>query len=207
MCVTRVCRPPHPNGILSPTIQTGRALFSINTTLTAIHMHLIRQFVYKQSTFQSVKGQNRRIKFRSGDGSHHLGMWWTIVLHISWSTVSQRMSYEQMAKFRHIRGSAASDEQTTERPRDDWLLISLKDSNIPATVTIKTVMFIKLHLVWTIRSIWWIGCFDLILGMWPDLTWPNCLYNPELTLPGRCSVNALPRELNYRKHVIQFHDL
>ena len=87
MCVTRVCRPPHPNGILSSTIQTGWALFSINTTLTAIHMHLISQFACKQSTFQSVRGHDLRIKSRSGDGSRHLGMWWTIVLHISWSTV------------------------------------------------------------------------------------------------------------------------
>ena len=87
MRATRVCRPPHPNGILSSTMQTGWALFSINTTLTAIHMHLISQFACKRSTFQSVKGHNRRIKSRSGDGSRHLGMWWTIVLHISWSAV------------------------------------------------------------------------------------------------------------------------
>ena len=90
MCVTRVCRPPHPNGILPSTIQTRWALFSINTTLTAIHMHLISQFACKQSTFQSVRGHNLRIKSRSGDGSRHLGMWWTIVLHISWSTVIQK---------------------------------------------------------------------------------------------------------------------
>ena len=87
MCATRVCRPPHSNGILSSTIQTGWALFSINTRHTAIHTHLISQFACKQSTFQSVKGQNQRIKSRSGDGSRHLGMWRTIVLHISWSTV------------------------------------------------------------------------------------------------------------------------
>ena len=88
MRATRVCRPPHPNGILSSTIQTEWPLFSINTTLTAINMHLISQFACKQSTFQSVKGHNRRIKSRSGDGSRHLGMWWTIVLHISCSTVN-----------------------------------------------------------------------------------------------------------------------
>ena len=87
MCVTRVCRPPHPNGILSSTIQTGWALFSINTTLTAIHMHFISQFACKQSTFQSVRGHSLRIKSRSGDGSCRLGMWWTIVHHISWSMV------------------------------------------------------------------------------------------------------------------------
>ena len=28
----------------------------------------------------------------------------------------------------------------------------------------------KLRLVWAVRPIWWMGCFDLILGMWPDLT-------------------------------------
>ena len=89
MRATRVCRPPHPNGILSSTMQTGWALFSINTTLIAIHMHLISQFACKRSTFQSVKGPNRRIKSRSGDGSRHLGMWWTIVLHISWSTAAR----------------------------------------------------------------------------------------------------------------------
>ena len=41
-----------------------------------------------QSTFHSVKGHNRRLKSRSGDGSRHLGMWWTIILHISWFTVN-----------------------------------------------------------------------------------------------------------------------
>ena len=87
LCVFRVCRLPHPSGILSSTMQTEWALFSINTTHTAIHMHLISQFTCKQSTFQSVRGHNLRIKSRSGDGSRHLGMWWTIVLHISWSTV------------------------------------------------------------------------------------------------------------------------
>ena len=55
MRATRVCRPPHPNGILSSTIQTGWALFSINTTLPAIHTHLISQFACKQSTFHTVK--------------------------------------------------------------------------------------------------------------------------------------------------------
>ena len=90
MCATRVCRPPHPNGILSSTIQTGWALFSIKTTSPAIHTHLISQFACQQSTFHSVKGHNRTIKSRSGDGSRHLGMWWTIVLHISWSTLLVR---------------------------------------------------------------------------------------------------------------------
>ena len=87
MRATRVCHPPHPNGILSSTIQTGWALFSINTALTAIHMYLISKFACKQSTFQSVQVHNWRIKSRSGDGLRHLGMWWTIVLHISWFTV------------------------------------------------------------------------------------------------------------------------
>ena len=68
---------------------------------------------------------------------------------------------------------------------DDWLLISLKDSNMQATVTMKIIMFIKLRLVWAIYPIWWIGCFGLILC---DLTWPNCLDNLELTLLGRCFV-------------------
>ena len=88
MRAIRICRPPHPNGIFSSTIQTGWALFFMNTTLPAIHTHLIGQFACKQSTFHSVKGHSRTIKSRSGDGSRHLGMWWTIVLHISWSTVS-----------------------------------------------------------------------------------------------------------------------
>ena len=87
MRANRVCRPPHPNGILSSTIQTGWALFSMNTTPPAIHTHLISRFACKQSTFHSVEVHNRTIKSRSGDGSRHLGMWWTIVLHISWSTV------------------------------------------------------------------------------------------------------------------------
>ena len=88
MRATRLCRPPHPNGILSSTIQNGWALFSINITLPAIHTHLISQFECKQSTFHRVKVHNRTIRSRSGDGSRHLRMWWAIVLHISWSTVT-----------------------------------------------------------------------------------------------------------------------
>ena len=53
---------------------------------------------------------------------------------------------------------------------DHWLLISLKDSNMQATVTMKNFVFIKLHLVWAIRPIWWMGWYDLIVGVWPDLT-------------------------------------
>ena len=87
-------RPPHP----AESSTTSCRLFqghqnhwmdtiSYTSTCPAIHMHLICQFACIQSTFHSVKGHNRRIKSRSGDGSRHLGMWWTIVLHISWSTV------------------------------------------------------------------------------------------------------------------------
>ena len=53
---------------------------------------------------------------------------------------------------------------------DHWLLISLKDSNMQATVTMKNSVFIKLCLVWAIRPIWWMGWYDLIVGVWPDLT-------------------------------------
>ena len=105
MRATRVCRPPHPNGILSSTIQTGWALFSINTTPPAIHTHLISRFACKQSTFHSVKGHNRTIKSRSGDGSRHLGMWRTIVLHISWSTVT--LIYFKMGKPTQISPTSA----------------------------------------------------------------------------------------------------
>ena len=62
---------------------------SHTTTCPAIHMHLIYQFARIYSTCYSVKGHNRTMKSRSGDGSRHLGMWWTIVLHISWPTVKQ----------------------------------------------------------------------------------------------------------------------
>ena len=86
-------RPPHP----AESSTTSCRLFqgpqnhwmrtiSHTTTSPAIHMHLICQFACIQSTFHSVKGHNWR-KSRGGDGSRHLGMWWTIVLHISWSTV------------------------------------------------------------------------------------------------------------------------
>ena len=111
MCVTRVCRPPHSNGILSSTIQTGWALFSINTTLAAIHMHLISQFACKQSTFQSARGHNLRIKSRSGDGSRHFGIWWTIVLHISWSTVRLRFCMRDFYWMGHEYRSALRRRQ------------------------------------------------------------------------------------------------
>ena len=87
-------RPPHP----AESATTSCRLFqgpqnhwmrtiSHTTTCPAIHMYLICQVACIQSTFHSMKGHNRRIKSRSRDGSRHLGMWWTIVLHISWSTV------------------------------------------------------------------------------------------------------------------------
>ena len=63
MRASRVCRPPHPNGILSSTIQTGWALFSINTTLTAIHMHL--------SPYKSVRMQIIDISKRERSQSTH----------------------------------------------------------------------------------------------------------------------------------------
>ena len=86
-------RPPHP----AESSTTSCRLFqgpqnhwistiSHTTTCPAIHMHLICQVACIQS---SMKGHNPRIKSRSGDGSRHLGMWWTIVLHISWSTVKR----------------------------------------------------------------------------------------------------------------------
>ena len=87
-------RPPHPaeSSTTSCRLFQGAqnhwmGIISHTSTCPAIHMHLICQFACIQSTFHSVKGHNRRIKFRSGDGSRHLGMWWTIVIHISWSTV------------------------------------------------------------------------------------------------------------------------
>ena len=48
---------------------------------------------------------------------------------------------------------------------DHWLLISLKDSNMQATVTMKNYVFIMLRLVWAIRPIWWMGWYDLIVGV------------------------------------------
>ena len=35
---------------------------------------------------------------------------------------------------------------------------------------------------WAIHPIWWMGCFDLILGVWPDLT--QCLGYPRTDLSG-----------------------
>ena len=89
-------RPPHP----AESSTTSCRLFqgpqndwmrtiSHTTACPAIHMHQICQFACIYSPFYSVKGHNRTIKSRSGDRSRHLGMWWTIVLHISWSTVKQ----------------------------------------------------------------------------------------------------------------------
>ena len=66
------CRPPHPTNFVIDDADWMGIIFH-NTTLIAIHMHLISQFACKRSTFQSVKGPNRRIKSRSGDGSRHLG--------------------------------------------------------------------------------------------------------------------------------------
>ena len=87
-------RPPHPaeSSTTSCRIFQGpqndqMLTISYITTCPAIHTHLIIQFACKQPTFHCVKGNNRATKSRSGDGSRHLGMWWTIVLHISWSTV------------------------------------------------------------------------------------------------------------------------
>ena len=52
----------------------------------------------------------------------------------------------------------------------DWLLISEKDLKVQKTVAVKNIALIKLRLKWANRPIWWMDCFDLILGMWPDLT-------------------------------------
>ena len=93
-------RPPHP----AQSSTTSCRLFqgpqnhwmrtiSHTTTCPAIHMHLICQVACIQSTFHSMKGHNRRIKSRSGDDSHHLGMWWTIILRISWSRVGSRFGF------------------------------------------------------------------------------------------------------------------
>ena len=90
-------RPPHPaeSSTTSCRLYQGpqnhwMCIISHTTTCPAIHSHPICQFACIQSTFHSVKGHNRRIKSRSGDGSRHLGMWWTIVIHISWSTVTSK---------------------------------------------------------------------------------------------------------------------
>ena len=85
-CVYISWRPPHP----AESSTTSCWLFqgpqndwmrtiSHTTTFPAIRIHLICQFACIQSTFQSVKGHNRRIKSRSGEGSHHLGMCWSTV--------------------------------------------------------------------------------------------------------------------------------
>ena len=121
---TRVCRPPHPNGILSSTIQTGWALFSMNTTLPVIYTHLRNQFACKQSTFHSVKGHNRTILSWSGDCSCHLGMGWTIVLHISSSTVN--MEIDVLLSYCHER-------------RSDWTILC-KGLHVPAERGIYIVM-------------------------------------------------------------------
>ena len=83
-------RPPHPakSSTTSCRLFQGSQNDWIHTishtaTCAAIHMHLICQFACIQSKVHSVKGHNRRQKSRSGDDSRHLGMWWTIVLHIS----------------------------------------------------------------------------------------------------------------------------
>ena len=87
-------RPPHPTESSTTSCRLFQGpqnhwmgIISHTTTWLAIPTHLICQFACIQSTFHSMKAHNRRIKSRSGDGSPHLGMWWTIVLHISWSTV------------------------------------------------------------------------------------------------------------------------
>ena len=88
-------RPPHPaeSSTTSCRIFQGpqndwMRTISYITTCPAIPTHLIIQFACKQPTFHCMKGHNRTTKSRSGDSSRHLGMWWTIVLYISWSTVS-----------------------------------------------------------------------------------------------------------------------
>ena len=94
-------RPPHPaeSSTTSYRLFQGpqnhwMGIISHTTTCPAIPTHLICQFACIQATFHSMKAHNRRIKSRSGDGLRHLGMWWTIVLHISWSTViRERIAY------------------------------------------------------------------------------------------------------------------
>ena len=87
-------RPPYPTESSTTSCRLFQGpqnhwmgTISHTTTCLAIPTHLICQFACIQSTFHSMKAHNRRIKSRSGDGSRHLGMWWTIVFHISWSTV------------------------------------------------------------------------------------------------------------------------
>ena len=58
-----------------------------NTTCTAIHTHLISHYACIQSAFQRVKDHNWLIKSWSRVGLRHFGIWWTIILHISWSIV------------------------------------------------------------------------------------------------------------------------
>ena len=63
MRATRVCRPPHPNGFLSSTIQTGWALFSINTTPPAIHKSVRMQTInisQRESSQSNRKVPKRR---------------------------------------------------------------------------------------------------------------------------------------------------
>ena len=50
---------------------------------------------------------------------------------------------------------------------NDWLLISQKDLKVQE---MKNIVLINLRLKWVKRPIWWMDCFDPILGMQPDLT-------------------------------------
>ena len=168
MRATRVCRPPHPNGILSSTIQTGWALFSINTALPAIHTHLISQFACKQSTFHSVKVHNRTIKSRSGDGSRHFGMWWTIVLHISWSTVPATCPYggvrvcTSVARRRCVEGTthvrrthghnSLRPTQDVRRSVDDIFKRILFNENV--TTQLQILLDLSLSVQLTINQHW-----------------------------------------------------
>ena len=62
MRATRVCRPPHPNGILSSTMQTGWALFSINTTpYKSVRMQTINISERKRSQSTHKVPKRRRL--------------------------------------------------------------------------------------------------------------------------------------------------
>ena len=72
---------------------------------------------------------------------------------------------------------------------EDWLLISLKDLTIQETVPMKNIVSINICLVSVIRPIFFgMGCFDPVLGMWPDLTWPNYLDSPKDSLLAQNSI-------------------
>ena len=53
---------------------------------------------------------------------------------------------------------------------DSSLVTDFIEGFILATMIMKNFVLIKLRLVWAIRPIWWMGWYDPIVGVWPDLT-------------------------------------